>query len=225
MPSETCEYCGAARKTVLALGVETRLKTCGAVPCLAKDREWSQRIVAEHEARRREDSIGWKRRGGIPEKYVEATTADYRKDPLPAAPRDLLLIGPQGRGKTHLAAAAVDKYRIAGFRWTRPGLLNDEAFRSGEGWLARCPLLVLDDLGSARTDPHAAGLMYEILALREEGLKPTIVTTNLEPKEVAAWDPRTWSRLETYRRIRVDGENRRAAEAQAEAKTRKDVDG
>lgn len=119
----------------------------------------------------------------------------------------LLLSGPPGRGKSHLAAAAVkavwDRHGKRGRFWVVPELLDRiratyseetrrETVEAVHGELLRTPVLVLDDLGTEKATDWAGEQVFKIIDQRyREGL-PLIVTTNLE---VGALDARLYSRL------------------------------
>jgi DNA replication protein DnaC len=131
----------------------------------------------------------------------------------------LVLIGSNGRGKTHLAAAAINALLARGepsYFENVPELLDylraGYSVQSGEDFERRlahvkdAPVLVLDDLG-AEAGQNAAfevswaqDKLYQILDHRLVGQLPTIVTTNLPldklPQRVA-------SRLQDRRAARV----------------------
>jgi len=109
----------------------------------------------------------------------------------------MLIAGPPGCGKTHLAAA------IANFRLAAgdavifsvvPDLLDhlraafspnsdmgyDELFES----IREAPLLVLDDLGTQSGTPWATEKLFQLLNHRYNGRLPTVITTNLRPDEL-----------------------------------------
>ncbi|MSQ41667.1 MAG: AAA family ATPase [Dehalococcoidia bacterium] len=117
----------------------------------------------------------------------------------------LVFIGANGCGKTHLAAA------IAGARLeqgdtvcfaTVPDLLDrlrstfapaaTERFDTAFQRLLEVRLLVLDDLGAHHSSPWAEEKLYQLLNHRHLGRVPTVITTNLELKQI---EPRIRSRL------------------------------
>ena len=117
----------------------------------------------------------------------------------------LLFIGENGCGKTHLAGATAN-YRLEHGDTvcfaTVPDLLDDlrstfapgasERFDTVFRRLLDVRLLILDDLGAQQSSPWAQEKLYQILNHRHLGAMPTVVTTNLELKEM---EPRIASRL------------------------------
>lgn len=117
----------------------------------------------------------------------------------------LLLTGPYGCGKTHLAAAIatdrVKKGRPVLFVVV-PDLLDhlrstyapnspvayDERFEQ----VRNVPVLILDDLGTHNATPWAAEKLYQILNYRYNAELPTVITTNQLLNDM---DPRLASRL------------------------------
>ena len=120
----------------------------------------------------------------------------------------LVLHGPNGCGKTHLAAAIAGKALGRGesvFFAVVPDLLDhlrtafdpessvprDEAFNQ----IREAYLLVLDDLGAHKTSAWAEEKLYQIVNFRTLSRLPTVVTTNLRPDELERYHPRIHSRV------------------------------
>ncbi|MGY5054075.1 ATP-binding protein [Streptomyces sp. 900105755] len=134
----------------------------------------------------------------------------------------LLIAGPTGTGKTYQAYGAVRALLTRGvrLRWeatTSADLharLRPRAGHDGERdlqTLARCPLLLLDDLGAAKTSEWTEELTYRLINHRYEHMLPTLITTNLPTAELRiALGDRVASRLaEMTERVILTGPDRR----------------
>lgn len=110
---------------------------------------------------------------------------------------NMLIIGEPGRGKTHLAVAALrreveERGKVGRFFYV-PHLLEDVRRRYGDGEsesaqaftdsLVGWPLLVLDDLGAERVTPWAQEQLDGLIERRLSAGMVTVITTNLDSVE------------------------------------------
>ena len=118
----------------------------------------------------------------------------------------LLLVGRNGCGKTHLAAAIANQHLAKGslvLFATVPDLLDhlratfapsssvvyDQLFSS----MREAELLILDDLGAEQNSPWASEKLFQLLNYRYNSRFPTVITTN--KIRLQAVDERVRSRL------------------------------
>lgn len=134
----------------------------------------------------------------------------------------LMLLGPTGCGKTHAAYGAIRALAASGltFNWIfttaadlyaqlRPRLSVDT---EREFLLhARVQLLVLDDLGAAKGSEWVEEVNYRLINYRYERQLPTLITSNVRPRDLAAaLGDRVASRLvEMTQRAVLKGPDRR----------------
>jgi len=121
----------------------------------------------------------------------------------------LLLTGPYGSGKTHLAAAIGNYQASLGFpplMVSVPDLLDhlratfsptstvslDRRFEE----VRTSRLLILDDLGTQSATPWAKEKIYQLFNYRYNAELPTVITTSSKPEEL---DPRLYSRMQDQR--------------------------
>lgn len=145
----------------------------------------------------------------------------------PAAPYvlagpSLLILGNVGTGKTHQAYGAVRALALSGAfcRWQaltaadlyaalrpRAGVDSETEFRR----IADAKVLLLDDLGAAKSSEFTEEVNYRLINHRYEHELPTIITSNLPAGGIrAALGDRVASRLnEMTTRVVLDGPDRR----------------
>ena len=171
----------------------------------------SQRCSCERDGR----EARLERAAGIPERYAHCEWQPWERggsfevhhpshqaawelarawaEGFPAVDQDLMLVGPPGRGKTHLVVACA-RYLMAnkGIRVlfheqrallkalqgtfdSNTGLQESDVLRP----VLDCELLILDDLGAGRTTEWAKDVLHDIIAHRYNERKHLVVTTNL----------------------------------------------
>lgn len=101
----------------------------------------------------------------------------------------LVLAGPVGSGKTHLAAATANALAADGqavsyastpalLRFVRQGFEDHSADSRLEA-LQRADVLVLDDLGSEQLSGWGEALLFDLINARYNAERATLITTNL----------------------------------------------
>ncbi|MEU6353103.1 ATP-binding protein [Streptomyces sp. NPDC047072] len=138
--------------------------------------------------------------------------------------RSLLIVGTTGTGKTHQAYGAIRSLLLAGvrLRWkatTAADLYAELRPRPGHDGerelmdLARCPLLIIDDLGAAKNSEWTEEITMRLINRRYNEMLPTLITTNLGMADLRAHiGDRVASRLtEMSDKVILDGPDRRRA--------------
>lgn len=151
--------------------------------------------------------------------------------------RNLLLLGPNGIGKTLLAKNIAHQAVLAGycvlFR-TATELLDDvncdspERRRRKIAAYTRPHLLCIDEIGYLSYDDHAADLLYKIINPRYEKRRSLIVSTNLAFKNWNTVFPNATCIVTLIDRLThhadvtlIDGDSYRHHESEAEATARR----
>ncbi|QIY53435.1 ATP-binding protein [Streptomyces sp. RPA4-5] len=110
----------------------------------------------------------------------------------------LLMAGVVGAGKTHQAYGAVRLLVQSGVgvRWRattaadlyadlrpRPGVDSERELAA----VSRCPLLIIDDLGAAKSSEWVEEVTYRLINRRYNLELPTLITTNLSIRDFRAY--------------------------------------
>lgn len=144
---------------------------------------------------------------GVGEAYHAAT--DYAEDPRGW----LLLVGPNGCGKTHLALAIAHQRLEAGdvvlfsvvidlLRHLRATFAPNatEVYDQLFSKMCEAGVLILDDLGAEQSSPWAKEKLFELLNYRYNMSMPTVITAN--PRGIQELDERIRSRLSDISLVR-----------------------
>jgi DNA replication protein DnaC len=164
----------------------------------------------------------------LPQRYRQARLSDFPDQIVQgvmawfAKPGDgLLLCGPAGTGKTHMAAAITRScieigrpitFRRAADLFQAIRDTYDQGFAEATvlSDYAKTPLLVLDDLGAGALSDFERRYTLEVLDRRLNAMLPTIVTTNWKLSQIREqMDERIASRLSGYTVLTFAGRDRR----------------
>jgi len=118
------------------------------------------------------------------DKIMEFLSTDWLKKPS-----HLVLIGPAGVGKSHIATAICHDAILKGYQTVFISLFDLTAKLSRAknlysliDFYAKVPVLCLDELGYALPSKEQADAIFQIISKRTE-VSTTLVTTNLVPSD------------------------------------------
>ena len=191
VPSGVCSLCGGTGWVLEAIEGRKQARSCSCRDeALRRERLDSAQIPERYRADNfaNFDDLGSKvlvRAKEIAREFV---------DSYPAVDSGLLLVGPAGRGKTHLACAILSELvvtkNVAGLYGDFSDLLlriqtsfRPDADASKESVLtpyADAELLVLDELGASKPHPWVLDVLYNLLNTRYNRKRITIATSNFE---------------------------------------------
>ncbi|MBQ6986107.1 MAG: ATP-binding protein [Oscillibacter sp.] len=122
---------------------------------------------------------------------------------------NLLFFGSTGLGKTFLSAAIAREVSASGFsvvydtaahifqQFEAEKFDREEDAGHDVRRVLRCDLLILDDLGTEHATPFVKSALYQIINTRLLERRATILSTNLEPKNIGKhYSPQIASRIE-----------------------------
>ena len=120
----------------------------------------------------------------------------------------LYLEGASGTGKTHLSVAIMKELMKNNYsvifinvsdlltRLKESQKFGGESIGEVLNDLKKADLLILDDIGSMPSSTTNEDLIYKVVNLRYEAMKPVILTTNASPKALyATLTPKTYDRI------------------------------
>lgn len=156
---------------------------------------------------------------GIPRAYRNAKVSDFKGLSVPKEPENLFIVGPNGTGKTHLAAALALEWQ-AGWCEVFPLLVRVKSTFSKfsqetEGTIlasltewSRRPL-VLDDLWAGNKSDFAFSWIMGLLNVRMAEELVTVVTCDRALADIRSADSSLASRIASFREIKLNGKDRR----------------
>ena len=191
-----CERCGGAGWVLEAFEGRKQARPCS---CRGETRKRERLESAGIPERYRDDNFD-NFNDRSPELARAKEIAREFVDSYPAVDSGLLLVGPAGRGKTHLACAILSELvvtkGVGGLYADFSDLLlriqtsfRPDADSSKESVLtpyAEAEVLVLDELGASKPHPWVLDVLYNLLNTRYNRKRITIATSNFEDEPDSA---------------------------------------
>ena len=202
MPKPECKHCGGTGWVVSDRGGISAADRCSCVTELEQEELEPRAQIPENYRRASFENFRLPHDNPVAQKgladvmlAVAAYTRSYPNNPKPG----LLLVGPPGTGKTHLAVSALRQLlsrghegmffdyqnlleRIRSAYSETLGTSNREAYRVA----LETEILLLDDLGAHRVTDWVEDTVTAIVTHRYNHRKPLIATTNLVDPDVSS---------------------------------------
>lgn len=193
-----CARCGGAR---FVLGVDGAgyevAEPCACVTAHQRVRLYNEAGIPASYA---EKSITSYHARGHVQNVVKTSLLKFQMGYSPSEARGVMLVGPPGRGKTHLVTALLNYFtlqlgiacRFVDFFHLTARIRATYDRQSGgeeteEGLLAplvQVPVLAIDELGKGRGTSWELGIVDQIISRRYNAGRTVLVTTNYQPQ---AW--------------------------------------
>ena len=198
-----CEFCGRPR-VVMPVGALLLAQPCDCPGAIASRREKQAQVMQrDHEKNRRRMDMLLTRAGLATGRAARQTLASFDDRRMPGAVRMardyvkslavptaaswLIFTGSVGTGKTHLARAiareAVLTYeyhvnQINFLRWYQQLKADFDQEKKLIGRACLADLLIIDDVDKQRLTNYSQRKLYEIIDMRYEERRPTLITAN-----------------------------------------------
>jgi len=246
-------YCHCGKKIEPLFNPITEHWLLPSSPCF----DCLQEIENKKEMARKENALKAIRRriipllikAGVPKRFLNCTLANYQTHPetqfileeidpflTKKDSKGLLIFGPTGVGKTHLAVSLTREFLLRGedvlFRNLHrlfleirssfdPNCDHDQTEKTLLDRYKNIPVLILDDLGSEQISSWSKKMLSMIVNDRyESGQRRLIITSNLKLKEIEGlYSPRTSSLIVGMcKTLRITGRDYRLKESPEDPK-------